>query len=87
MQRKVMYMANWIQKLHEILTVNDRPILMDFGKVTHEQMESITSAEYEKYLKIQDEQSIQNLKSLEEGAKNAVPVKSTNKTKAPKKDK
>ena len=84
MQRKVMHMADWIQKLHEILTINDRPILTDFGKVTHGQMESITSTEYEKYIKNKDELSIQNLKSLEEGVKKAVPDKSARKAKGKK---
>jgi hypothetical protein len=80
-------MASWIQKLHEILTINDRPILMDFGKVTHGEAESKASAEYEKYLKNQDKLSIQNLKSLEEGVEIVKIQRSAKKTTAPKKGK
>jgi hypothetical protein len=73
LQKKVMYMKDWIQKLHEILTINDRPILIDAGKVSHVEMESRALEEYEKYRKLQDRESIENLRSLEEGLKEVTP--------------
>jgi hypothetical protein len=75
MQHKIMYMKNWIKKLHDILTINEREILLDAGKVTHNKAEKIAGKEYEKYKKIQDKQSIENLKQLEEGIKKIKPAK------------
>ena len=86
-RRKPMHMADWIQKLHEILTINDRPILMNLGKVSKSEADSIAVNEYEKFLKHQDKLSIQNLKSLEEGVEKVMVQKSAKKTKAPKKGK
>jgi hypothetical protein len=69
LQRKVMYMKDWTKKLHDILTINEREILLDAGKVSHKQAETKAENEYEKYKKLQDKIAIQNLKQLEEGFK------------------
>lgn len=69
LQRKVMYMKDWTKKLHDILTLNEREILVDIGKVSHKQAENKAEKEYEKYKKLQDKISIENLKQLEEGIK------------------
>ena len=69
LQRKVMYMKDWIKKLHDILTINEREILLDAGRVSHRQAENKAEKEYEKFKKIQDKLSIDNLKQLEEGVK------------------
>ena len=65
LQRKVMYMKDWIKKLHDILVINEREILLDAGKVSHIDAEKIAETEYEKYRKTQDQISIENLKQLE----------------------
>lgn len=75
LQRKVMYMKDWIKKLHDILVINEREILLDSGKVSHNRAEKIAEKEYEKYKKIQDKLSIDNLKQLEEGVKKIKPNK------------
>jgi hypothetical protein len=75
LQRKVMYMKDWIKKLHDILTINDREILADAGNVSHDKANQIAEREYEKFRKIQDTLAIENLKQLEEGIKNATPEK------------
>ncbi len=75
LQRKAMYMKDWIKKLHDILTINDREILADAGNVSHDSANRIAEREYEKYRKIQDALAIENLKQLEEGIKNATPEK------------
>ncbi len=75
LQRKVMYMKDWIKKLHDILTINDREILADAGNVSHDKANQIAEREYEKYRKIQDTLAIQNLKQLEEGIKNVASEK------------
>lgn len=49
MNRKPMRMANWIEKLHGFLTLNDREILTNAGKVTHKDAEKHALAEYEKF--------------------------------------
>ena len=54
MQRKVMYMKDWTKKLHDILIINEREILLDSGKVSHNKAEKIADKEYEKFKKIQD---------------------------------
>ena len=36
MRRVPMYMSDWIEKLHGFLQLNDRDILNDAGKVSHE---------------------------------------------------
>ena len=49
LQRKPMYMKDWIKKLHGFLTLNDRDILNHTGKTSHEAAEAFAFAEFEKY--------------------------------------
>jgi hypothetical protein len=49
LQRKPMYMKDWIEKLHAFLTLNDREILEHSGKIGHEQAEQFALDEYEKF--------------------------------------
>ncbi len=49
MQRKPMYMKDWITKLHGFLTLNDREILDSPGKISHKAAEKHALQEYEKY--------------------------------------
>ncbi|MEX8547994.1 MAG: virulence RhuM family protein [Mucilaginibacter sp.] len=51
LQRKPMYMKDWITKLHGFLTLNDREVLEHAGKVSHEQAEEFALKEFEKYQK------------------------------------
>ena len=74
-------MKDWTKKLHDILTINDREILLDAGKVTHDKAEQIAGSEYEKFKKLQDKLSIENLKQLEEGVKKVIPTKQIEKKK------
>ena len=48
-QRKPMYMKDWLKKLHDFLTLNDRNILKDLGKVSHELAVELAHEEFEKY--------------------------------------
>jgi hypothetical protein len=63
-QKKVMYMADWIKKLNDILIINDNEILEHAGKISHELALQLAETEYEKYnaerIKTED------LKALEE---------------------
>ena len=47
-----MYMKNWIEKLHGFLKLNDRDILKDAGKVSHELAKELAEKEYDLYTKM-----------------------------------
>lgn len=49
MRRIPMYMNNWIDKLHGFLSLNDREILKDAGKISHELAVNFAETEYEKF--------------------------------------
>jgi len=49
MQRKPMYMKDWITKLHGFLVLNDREILNHPGKISHKAAETFALKEYEQY--------------------------------------
>jgi len=49
MRRIPMYMSDWIEKLHGFLSLNDREILKDAGRISHELAVSFAENEYEKY--------------------------------------
>jgi len=46
---KVMYMRDWIKKLDDFLTLNDRNILKGMGKVSHQLAEEMAGKQYEKF--------------------------------------
>ena len=48
-RRIPMYMNDWIEKLDGFLSLNDREILRDVGKVSHELAINFAENEYEKY--------------------------------------
>ena len=49
LNRKPMYMKNWIEKLDEFVKITGNDILRDAGKISHEQALLKASDEYEKY--------------------------------------
>lgn len=51
---KIMYMKDWVEKLDSFLRFNEREILQNNGKVSHEVAVSLALKEYEKYRVIQD---------------------------------
>ena len=48
-RRKAMTIRNWIAKLEGFLTLNDREILKDVGKVTAQLAKTHAEKEYDKY--------------------------------------
>ena len=48
-QKKVMYMSDWIRKLNDILTINEKEILEHAGKISHEQALQLAETEYINY--------------------------------------
>ena len=68
--RKPMYMKDWIKKLNDFLTLNDREILEHAGKISAALAKELAEAEYEKYRQKQLEtEDAKELKVLEEGIK------------------
>ncbi len=49
LNRKPMYMADWITKLDDFLRISDRDILTHAGRVSHQDALANAHAEYEKY--------------------------------------
>jgi len=50
MKRTPMNMKDWILKLNGFLTLNDRDILDNAGRISHEIVKTLAEQEYEKYL-------------------------------------
>ncbi|MCI0697853.1 virulence RhuM family protein [candidate division KSB1 bacterium] len=48
-EKKPMYMNDWLKKLDEFLVLNEKEILQHAGKVSHKEMEAKVRAELEKY--------------------------------------
>jgi len=53
MRRIPMYMKDWIDKLNGFLTLNDREILLNAGKISHELAVQNAELEYEKFQQTQ----------------------------------
>ena len=48
-QRKPMHMADWARKLNDFLTLNDRDILKDAGKVAHDLAKELAEKQFDKF--------------------------------------
>lgn len=57
-RRIPMTMKDWIKKLHGFLTMNDRNILRDAGKISHELMLEVADKKFEKYKKVEAGQDV-----------------------------
>lgn len=62
--KKTMSQKDWIEKLHSFLTMNDREILQDKGKVTAKLAEQLAIGEYEKYKIEQDQLYVSDFDKL-----------------------
>ena len=51
---QIMYMKDWVEKLNAFLQFNERDILEDKGKVTHEIAKAFAEGEYDKFRIIRD---------------------------------
>jgi len=65
MQRVPMYMKDWIEKLHGFLTINNRKILKDAGKISHEDASKKAEKEYEIFLAKQNKKFVETDFDLE----------------------
>jgi len=57
-RRVPMTMNDWIEKLHGFLTINDRNILQDAGRISHELMKEIAEKKFDEYKKVEAKQDI-----------------------------
>jgi hypothetical protein len=53
-----MYMKDWVKKLNAFIQFNEREILENAGKISHEVAEALAMKEYNKFKKIQDKNYI-----------------------------
>lgn len=68
--RKPMYMQDWIRKLDDFMTLNDKEILEHAGKISAKMAKELAETEYKKYRKkIIDIEDAKEIKELEEGLK------------------
>lgn len=75
MNRKPMRMADWVEKLHGFLTLNDREILTNAGKVRKEDADKYALNEYEKF-RIAEAKSIETTEDeLDKAIKRLKPKK------------
>lgn len=65
-QRKAMYMKDWIKRLNDILTINEREVLEHAGRVQKALADEMAGKEYEKFkAKQQTLEQAESLKELE----------------------
>jgi len=57
-RRIPMKMSDWNEKLHGFLTINDRNILQDAGKISHELMVEIAEKKFDEYKSIEARQDV-----------------------------
>lgn len=70
LQRKPMYMKDWVSKLNAFLTLNDREILTQSGKIKHQTAEAFALGEYEKYAASEKKRIAQAEDDLDKSIKN-----------------
>ncbi len=77
MRRIPMYMKDWIEKLHGFLKLNDRTILIDAGKISHELAIAKAEKEYDLYntKRIEKENNIDS--DFDKAIKNSQSLKET----------
>ncbi len=85
MNRKPMYMADWISKLDDFLKLSDREILRHAGKVSHDDAVAKAEIEYERFAEARVtlpqpveehfEDAIRDVKRLEKGRRAQRPEK------------
>jgi len=66
-QHKPMYMRDWIEKLKQVLTMNDKNILEHAGSISHKLALQKAAGEYDKYREVQKQlERLESIKELEQ---------------------
>ena len=69
-----MYMRDWVERLRMVLTMNQRSILEDAGRISHELAVQKANEEYQTYQhQLKEEEHLQSLKELESDLKSLNP--------------
>lgn len=69
-----MYMRDWVERLRMVLTMNQRSILEDAGRISHELAVQKANDEYQKHQhQLKEEEHLQSLKELESDLKSLNP--------------
>ena len=67
MAHKPMYMRDWIEKLKQVLTMNDKNILEHAGSISHKLAMQKVADEYDKYKVAQKQlEHLESIKELEQ---------------------
>lgn len=78
--KKAMYMSDWIKKLNDILTINEKEILLDAGRISKEIAAEIAEKQFDIYsANLKQIESGNNIKVLEGEIKKIIPKKSSKK--------
>lgn len=77
MRRIPMHMKDWVKKLDGFLSLNDRDILTDAGRISHEMAKQLAESEYEKF----SQKRIESSKTLESDFDKTVKLIETQKPK------
>ena len=65
-----MYMRDWVERLRMVLTMNQRSILEDAGRISHELAMEKANEEYRKYqMALREEEHLESLRELEQDLK------------------
>ena len=65
-----MYMRDWVERLRMVLTMNQRSILEDAGRISHELAMQKANEEYRKYqMALREEEHLESLRELEQDLK------------------
>jgi len=65
-----MYMTDWVERLQMVLTMNQRSILEDAGRISHELAMQKANEEYRKYqMALREEEHLESLRELEQDLK------------------
>lgn len=65
-----MYMRDWVERLRMVLTMNQRSILEDAGRISHELAMEKANEEYRKYqMALREEEHLESLRELEKDLK------------------
>lgn len=63
-------MRDWVERLRMVLTMNQRSVLEDAGRISHELAKHRATEEFTKYKnRILDEQHLESIKELERDLK------------------
>jgi len=75
LNRKAMYMKDWITKLDDFLRISDREILSHAGSISHQEAIEKARLEYERYRQVRLNESLQVERHFEEAVKNFKLIK------------